>query len=201
VRERFWTLPLLRAVPAAAIALAVTFTADHSPVVGYVALGSFLAASGLILLLGALRLLERGTSRNLFLAQAALMLVGGLITLGSFRAELALLLFLTSALLGASGILELVAGLLARGATSAARDWIFVGALTALFAIGVLFIPVDFSQSIVLEGKSVPDLTASVILVGAIGAYAAVIAVYLVIAGLSLKWAQQPADAAASEAS
>ena len=63
-----------------------------------------------------------------------------------------------------------------------------------LFAIAVLFIPVDYSQAITIPDKVVPNLTASTILVGALGAYAAIVAVYLVIAGLSLKWAQHPVD-------
>jgi hypothetical protein len=40
----------------------------------------------------------------------------------------------------------------------------------------------------------VRELTASVIIVGLLGAYWIVIGIYLVIAGLSLKWSAEPAD-------
>jgi hypothetical protein len=43
------------------------------------------------------------------------------------------------------------------------------------------------------------QLTASIIFVGFIGAYGAILAVYLVIAGLSLKWADRPVAASAAE--
>jgi uncharacterized membrane protein HdeD (DUF308 family) len=201
LRDRYWILPLARVLPAAIIALAITFSSNHSAVVGYFALGGFLLVSGAIVFAGALRLLKPGTARTLSLVQGAIMVVGGTVALIFTGPNVALLLFLTSALLGASGVIELIAGLVSRGANPAARDWIFVGALSALFAIVFLFIPSDFYLNVVLEGEQRPALTASVILVGAFGAYAAVVAVYLAIAGLSLKWAKSPEVVVAGEAS
>jgi hypothetical protein len=91
-----------------------------------------------------------------------------------------------------SGALELVAGLRSRGELAVARDWIFLGAGSIVFGIAVLLVPVDYSQAITVPGKVLPNLTASVVVVGMLGAYAAIVAVYLVIAGLSLKWAKHP---------
>ena len=194
--QRTWLFPVLRAIPAAVAALVITFSADHSAALGHLALGSFAVASGMIVVAAAL---WGSAPRGPFLALGALLLVGGVAAFVSAQAGLPFLLFLTSAIFGATGILELVAGLRARGRAAAARDWIFVGAASALFAIAALLIPADYSQVITIPDKVVPALTASVILVGALGAYCAIVAVYLVIAGLSLKWAP-PASTTVSEA-
>ena len=193
--QRAWSIPVLRALPAAAVALGITFSADHSALLGHIALGSFAAATGVIVAVGALR---GAYPRGIFLLHGVLLSIGGVVALASAQSGLPSLLFLTSALIGVAGIVELVAGLRARSRMAAARDWVFVGAVSALFAIAVLLIPVDFVQAITIPGKVVPPLTASVIVVGAFGAYAAIVAVYLVIAGLSLKWAP-PASTVSSE--
>jgi uncharacterized membrane protein HdeD (DUF308 family) len=193
--DRAWLFPVLRAIPAAAVALAITFSADHSASLGYLALGSFATLTGIVVVVATLR---AAYPPRPFLLQGALLVVGGVTAFIAAPAGLPVLLFLTTALFGATGIIELVAGLRARGRLAAARDWIFVGAASALFAIAVLLIPADFTQAISVPGKVVPPLTASVILVGGLGAYAAIVAVYLVIAGLSLKWA--PRASTVSEA-
>jgi uncharacterized membrane protein HdeD (DUF308 family) len=186
---------VLRAIPAAAVALAITFSANHSAALGFLALGSFGALTGVVVVAAALRSVY---PRGAFLLQGSLLIIGGVIAFIAAPAGLPVLLFLTSALFGATGIIELVTGLRARGRAAAARDWIFVGAASALFAIAVLLIPADYSQAISIPDKVIPPLTASVILVGMLGAYAAIVAVYLVIAGLSLKWA--PRASTVSEA-
>jgi hypothetical protein len=66
-----------------------------------------------------------------------------------------------------------------------------VGALTVLAALAFLLIPLDYRQN-----YSGPDhvkrvLDASVVAVGALGAWAAITTVFLVIAGLSAKWGTQ----------
>jgi uncharacterized membrane protein HdeD (DUF308 family) len=194
--DRSWSLILLRAVPAAAAALVVTFSADHSAYLGLIVLGSFAVFSGVIVIAGALRHVY---PRTAFGAQGAVLIAGGTVALVYNDAGLPFLLVLTSVLLGASGIIELVAGLRARGRVPGARDWVFVGGLSALAAIAVLLVPVDFVDVITVPGKDVPPLTASIMVVGLFGAYAAIVAVYLVIAGLSLKWAPQASTPAVTE--
>lgn len=189
---------MLRALPAAAVALLITFSADHSSRLGFLFLGGFAVATGALLIVGAVR---GAYPRTSFLLQGALLTGGGIAALSFTGAELAVLLFLTSALIGGTGVIELVAGLRARGRHDGARDWVFVGGLSMLFAVAVLLVPVDFVEVIAIPDKVVPPLTASVMVVGLLGAYAAVVAVYLVIAGLSLKWAPQASATVVSEAS
>lgn len=194
--DRYWILLIARAIPAAVLALVITFSQDHSASLGHVTLGAFAIVSGAVLLVGS-RMLG-GIPRTVFLVQGVVTVVGGIVALATIDAGLPVLLFLVSALFAITGVLELVTGLRARRAVAVARDWIVVGGLGMLFAVAVLFIPVDYSQAITIPDKVVPNLTASTILVGALGAYAALVAVYLVIAGLSLKWEKQPADTAGS---
>jgi len=179
---------VLRALPAAVVALVITFSADHSAYLGLIALGSLAVFSGVILVAGAVR---GAYPRAAFGIQGALLIAGGVVALVFNDAGLPFLLVLTSALLGVTGIIELVTGLRNRGQLAGARDWIFIGGFSTLFAAVVLLVPVDFVDVISIPDKVVPPLTASVMIVGLLGAYAAIVAVYLVIAGLSLKWAPQ----------
>ncbi len=188
---------MLRAVPAAVVALVITFSADHSPYLGLISLGAFAVFTGVVIIAAAVR---GAYPRASFGVQGALLVLGGAVALVFNDAGLPLLLVLTSLLLGATGIIELVAGLRARGHLAGARDWVFVGGLSAVAAIAVLLVPADFVDVITIPGKDVPPLTASIMVVGMLGAYAAIVAVYLVIAGLSLKWAPQASTSVVSEA-
>lgn len=187
---RPWLLVLLRAATAVVLALVVTFSAEHSPQLGFVTLAVFGAASGGILIVGAVR----GEFDRAFLAVGTASLVGAAVACVLIGAGVATLLFVVSAFFAVTGILELVIGLRVRS-NPASRDWIFVGALGAVLAVVTLFVPADFRQAITLSdpGKVVPDLTASTIVVGLLGAYWAIVGVYLAIAGLSLKWAKSTA--------
>ena len=188
---RSWLLVLLRAATAAVLALVVTFSTEHSPQLGLVTLAVFAAVSGGILIVGALR---GGLERSL-LAVGLALLLGALAAVLLVGAGVAALLFLVSVVFGVTGILELGIGLRSR-ANAASRDWIFVGALGAVLAIAALLVPADYRQVITLADpdKVVPDLTASTIVVGLLGAYWAIVAVYLAIAGLSLRWSRQTAE-------
>ena len=62
-------------------------------------------------------------------------------------------------------------------------------ALTVLLAVVVLVIPADYVQPFTGPDGVARELTASIIIVGVLGAYWAILGIYLVIAGLSLKWA------------
>jgi uncharacterized membrane protein HdeD (DUF308 family) len=194
--DRLWKLIVLRAVTAAAVALLITFSADHSTRLGFTALAALALVTGLIVLIGA----RVGTLPRAILVHGALLVLGGIAAIFLSGATVAVLIFLTSALIGVTGIIELVAGLRARGTAAPARDWIFVGALSVVFAAAVLLVPADFVQNISIPDKEVPPLTASVVVVGLLGAYAAIVAVYLVIAGLSLKWAPPASTPVGSEA-
>jgi len=183
--SRPWGVSILRAVPSAVVALVITFSADHSTTLGFVGVGAWALATAIVLAYGAMRGL---LPRSVFVAHAALLAAGGVAALVFSTQPVAVLLFLVGTLLGVTGALELVGGIVLRRSAEA-RDRILIGGVTALTAIAVLLIPADYNQVISIPDKVVPPLTASVIVVGLFGAYCAIVAVYLVIAGLSAKWA------------
>ena len=197
VREsRYWPVPVLRGVVALAVAITITFSAEHSPLLGFVSFGVLAVATALIVgLLGSSRL-ERGTERSFFFGIAGVSLVAGVVSLLSTGAGVPFLLFLVSAWAAVTGFLELYVGIRGRRRLALAKDWLFTGALTALLAVVILLIPADFAQDFIGPDGVARVLTASVIADGIIGAYAALLGVYLVIAGLSLKWGTGTADAA-----
>jgi uncharacterized membrane protein HdeD (DUF308 family) len=192
-----WYVPLARAVPALVLAVVVTFSADHSAPLGLVTFGIFAVASGAVLTASALRLGAKGVVRTVTFAQGILTAVAGVVSLALPGAGLPFFVFLLTAFAAITGFLELYLGLRSRGRSGSSRDWVFVGALTALLAIVVLLVPPGFSQ-----GYTVDDfqgvLTASTIVVGALGAYWVILGVYLIIAGLSLRWANAPAPVGTS---
>ena len=192
VGDRYWMVLIARAVPAGIVALAITFSADHSVGVGWLSLAVFGVLTGAVVAVGSYWML-RGQPRALLTAQGiVLALVGLTAIVGRLALPLPALVIALAVGFGLSGAIELTAGIRARGVASAARDWIFLGAASIAVAVAVLLVPTDLSQPITVPGKVVPDLTASVMVVGALGAYAAIVAVFPVIAGLSLKWAQHP---------
>lgn len=194
-----WIAPLLRAVPAIALAVVVTFSADHSSTLGLVTFGAFAALSGAVIVVFALRG-EEGIGRTLSLVQGALGVVAGVAALAVTGGGVSYLVFLVSAWAAVTGFVELYLGLRARRSTSAdakamSRDLIFAGGLTVVLAIVVLLVPPGFSQPFTGPDGVARELTASVIIVGVMGAYWAVLGVFLVIAALSLKWADAPTPA------
>lgn len=192
-----WYVPIARAVPALVLAGVVTFTPDHSAPLGFLTFGLFGVLGGAVLVAGALRF---GSDRALQFAHGAVSIVLGAVALAVPGGGLPFLILLVTGWAAITGFLELYLGLRARRAGRPARDRIFVGALTALLALGVLLVPPGLAQPLGgLEGID-GVLTAAVVVVGALGAYWAVLGVYLVIAGLSLKWAPE-AVATASEGS
>ncbi len=193
VRARYWPAQLVRALPALAVGLVITFSADHSALFGLVTLGAFSLASGLILGWGSLQLEDR-TLRVISLVQAGVTAALGiaalaLATTGAGTLFLLMIIFGTT-----TGFLEIYLGLRGRGRHSAARDWLTVGVLTALLAIAVLLVPADYALPWSTEDKGVAVsgiLTSQIIVVGIFGAYAILVGVYLAIGGLSARWSSQ----------
>lgn len=183
-----WYLPVARAIPAVAVALAVTFTADHSAPLGFGTFGLFALVSGIVIAAVTLRTPGRGTDRTITLVQAAVLVIAGVIALLMINGGLPFLILLVTGVAAITGFLELYLGLRGRGRDRASKDHVFVGALTALLALGLLLVPPGFVQSFTGPDGVDRQLTASVVVVGVLGAYWAILGVYLVIAGLSLKW-------------
>lgn len=188
--SRYWLVPLTRAVVALAVAVAITFNADHSAPVGFVAFGTLAIASGLIVGIGSLTM-ARSIERSFFIAQGIVGVTAGIASLALVGAGAAFLLFVISAWAAVTGFLELYVGLRSRRRLAQSRDWVFAGALTAVLAVVVLLIPSGFEQAFTGPDNVDRVLTASVILVGLVGAYAAILGVYLAIGALSLKWGTQ----------
>jgi uncharacterized membrane protein HdeD (DUF308 family) len=179
-------------VPAIVLALVVTFSADHSATLGLVTFGVFAIATGAIIGGFALRM-PGSTARTIQFIQAAVGIVAGVAALARTSGGLPLLILLVSAFAALTGFLELYLGWRSRGRERSARDWTFVGALTIALAIAVLLVPADFRQAFTGPDTVERELTASVIVVGLMGAYWVIVGLFLVIAGLSLKWAPQSA--------
>jgi uncharacterized membrane protein HdeD (DUF308 family) len=194
----YWYVPVGRAVPAAILALVITFNADHSPLLGFVTFGIFGVLTGLVVGILTWRTLEPGIGRSVLVAQAAVTLVAGAVALLWPNAGLGFLLFLLSAWGALTGFLELYAGYRARRRHAASRDWLFMGALTVVFALVVLVIPPDYRQQFTGPDHVRRVLNTAVVVIGVLGAYGAIATVYLMIAGLSLKWSSATASVTAA---
>jgi uncharacterized membrane protein HdeD (DUF308 family) len=185
----YWYVPLARAIPAAALAVVITFSQDHSPRLGLLSFGGFAVLTGLAVSLLSARLMTRSLERSLFLGHGIISVLAGAAALVLPGGGLSYLIFLVSLWAALTGFLELYAGFRSRGRNTSSRDWMFIGGLTVVFAIVTLLMPPDMVQQFSGENGVSGVLSSSIIVVGILGAYGAICAVYLVIGGLSLKWA------------
>jgi uncharacterized membrane protein HdeD (DUF308 family) len=197
-----WYIPIARAVLALALAVVITFSADHSASLGLVTFGVFGLVSGAVTLLAAVR--SRGAvPRGVLFVHAAVAILAGLASIAVPRAGLPFLVFVVTVFAVVTGFLELYLGLRGRRVERSAKDRIFLGGLTIVLAIALLLVPPGFAQSFTGPDGVARQLTASVVVVGLLGAYWAVAGIYLVIAGLSLRWGSESShdtDAPAREA-
>ena len=166
-----------------------------------IAVAIFAIVSGLVVLAIALRSPDSAGRRPWFAAQAIVGVVAGALAAFSTDAGVPFLLFLVSGWAAITGCIELVTGLRARGRVAQAKDWIFAGALTAAFAIVVLLIPAGYREAYIGPDEVERFLTASVILVGGLGAYCAILGVFIAIAAFSLRWPTQKPQTAVDVAS
>ena len=193
-----WYVPLARAIPAIALAIAVTFSADHSARLGLVTLASYALVAGAVILTASILSPHKGTARNISILQGALTLLTAVAAFIATTGGQAYFVFLLTAFAAITGFLELYLGLRSRGADASSRDWVFIGSLTALLALAVLLVPPGFSQPYTGPDGVDRELTASIVVVGLLGAYWAIFGVYLVIAALSLKWSRTDTGAVAA---
>lgn len=198
-------MPIARAVPAAGLALVVTFSADHSAQFGLVVFGVFGIAAGLVLSSVAWLRLAGTRIRPYFVTQAVVSLVTGVVALLVSRglsssSEVEFLFLLLTVFAAVTGFLELYSGVRSRRRFVASGDWVAVGTLTVLVALAFVLIPPDYRQVYTGPDHVKRVLDASVVAVGALGAWAAITAVFLVIAGLSAKWGTQEAVAPGASA-
>lgn len=195
---------LARAVFAAIAALMITFSRDHSASVGLSVFSGFAIATALIWGLSAWLVYPRAQRSTAILLAVVSIVAGmtaGILTLRSVT----LFFVVTIAWLLISGVIEAVSGAralrsgAADGARSASRDALTLGVITAVFGLGMLFVPWGYTLEYTVPGAPTPfTLTGIIIGVGVFGAYAAVAAVYLAIAGLSPRHVPTPQSVANS---
>lgn len=177
-----WVAPMLRAVPALVVGLAITFTADHSPLLGLVMLGAFGLASAAALATTGLRLPRAEPVRQLHRGLAIIAgAIGALALVGAatMGGGLPLLLLLVGGYAVLAGAFELVWGIRHRGRSPLARDAVVIGIGTLALAI-----------VLALVGDPVSA-------VGFFGAYAVVLGVFLLIAGFSVPPSTSPKESPA----
>jgi uncharacterized membrane protein HdeD (DUF308 family) len=173
--SRYWTVPIVRAALALIPAAAITFNADHSAEFGLLVFGAFALSGGLAVGVLSRRTLTDSRDRSLFLVQGVVGVVAGALALAFHGGGLGFFLYLVTVWAAVTGFLELYSGIRARRRNPGDRDWMLVGAVTAVLALVFLLLPPN-----------------AVVSVGLLGAYLVMLGVYLVIAGLSLKWATTP---------
>jgi nitrate reductase NapE component len=160
---------ILRAIPALIAAVVITFSRNHAPAVGLaVFVGfAFLLASALIFTIMSAPL--DGLNRTLFGIQAMVTVVSAAIASATLTGGLPALLLVLSIWAGLSAALELYAGYREPNRTIA-KEWLTIGGFTAILAIIEAVVPMN-----------------DVYAVGIFGAYAAIVSVYQIIAGISLR--------------
>lgn len=198
---------LARAAFAAIAAIMITFSSDHSALVGSAVFSGFAIATGLVLLLSVWLVYPAGR-RWPAAALGGVTVVAGMASglyplrtvAGYFTIVIAWALI--------SGVIELIAGwrglagrrtrreiapgvadarpAAAVGPRSESRDAAVIGAITALLGIALLFVQPAYALDYTIEEASATfTLTGIIIGVGLFGGYAAIVAVYLGIAGFS----------------
>lgn len=172
---RYWTVPIGRALIALIAGILVTFNRDHSAAFGLLLFGGYALANGVFVIVASWRTLGDARDRQLFIVQGSVGVVAGALALTFTGAGLGFFLYLVSVWGAVTGFLELFSGLRRRRTAPrgvSPRDWTSTGALTAVLALAFLLLPPN-----------------TVVAVGLLGAYLVVLGMYLVIGGLSLKWA------------
>jgi uncharacterized membrane protein HdeD (DUF308 family) len=190
---------LLRALFAAAAAVMITFSPDHSAAVGLSVFSGFVLTTALVMIVAAWLVFPAG-HRWPSVVLALLGFAAGM-TAGvpAWRTD-DVFFVVVIAWAVATGIVELVVGLRGRrSGDPTARDSITLGAFGLLLAVLLLAIPAGFVQQYTIKGAGDLELTGIILGVGMFGGYAAIVAVFLGIAGLTPQRADAVADASAPE--
>lgn len=177
---RYWTVPIGRALLALVGTVLITFNRDHSAAFGLLVFGGYAVVGGLFLTVASWRFLVDARDRQLFVVQGVVGVLAGALALIFADGGLGFFLFLISVWGAVTGFLELYSGLRRRRNAPVGvspRDWMSMGGLTSLLALALLLLPPN-----------------TVVAVGLFGAYLVVFGIFLVIGGLSLRWAATDAS-------
>ncbi len=168
-QTRLGTAFLWRALPAIVAALVITFSRNHSPLIGLSVFAGYAIVASVILFVSIARVPLTGSDRIFFGIIAVVTWTSGVIALFTLGGGLSALVLVLSVWAALTAALELYAGY-RHTDRAVAREWLTVGAFTAILALAVTLFPVN-----------------DVYAVGLFGAYGAILGVYLVIAGISLR--------------
>lgn len=183
-----WVLQLTRGILALALGLTITLTLAHSPVFGLVTFGVFAVLTGVVLLVGTLRGAYAGRMAPAFVAQGVASLFAGAVAFVLIPvAGTVAYAIVVGAWAVVAGLLETTSGILSRGRSTIARDWIIAGALTVVLGGVALLVPPDFVQAFSGAKGVTGTLTASVILIGIVGAWAVLVGVLQTISAVTLR--------------
>lgn len=177
---------LARALFAALAAVMVTFSPDHSAPLGLGVFSGFALATGLVFALSAWLVFPR-TERATPVLLAVVSILAGLAssvpawrTTGFFFAVVIAWALLT-------GLIELLGARRDRraGRTDGVRDGVLIGILSLVLGAALLLPFQQYTLDYSIAGAGSFTLTGITIAVGLFGGYAAVVAVFLAIAGFS----------------
>nr|WP_314845219.1 acyl-CoA synthetase [uncultured Microbacterium sp.] len=176
---------LLRALFAAAAAVMITFSPDHSAAVGLSVFSGFVLTTALVQILAVWLVFPAGERWPSVVLALLGMIAGMTAGVPMWRTD-DLFFVVVISWAAATGLVELIVGLRARRAGEVgARDSITVGAFGLLLALVLLAIPAGFVQPYAIDGAGAFELTGIILGVGMFGGYAAIVAVFLGIAGLT----------------
>jgi hypothetical protein len=179
-------LQMARAAFAALAAIMVTFSPDHSAVLGLGVFSGFALATGLVFALSAWLVFPRGERMIPVLLASVSILAGLVSSVGAWRTT-GVFFGVVIAWALVSGLIELLGALRDRKAGRAAgvRDGVLIGILSIVLAAVLLLTPAQYALDYDITGAGSFTLTGITIAVGLFGGYAAVVAVFLAIAGFS----------------
>lgn len=178
---------LLRALVAIALGIVVTFSSDHSAAFGALVFTVFALATAVVMAVGAVLDRRQGRGSWLPLTLGVLALAAG-VAAALLGADYFVVVVSAWALL--SGAAELSFGVQARRAGQPARDEIIVGALAVLLAVALLVVPPDYTEPWQVIGRggeveAAGSVTADIMTVGVLGAWAIIHGVLVAIAALT----------------
>lgn len=180
-----WAAVPIRAALALILGVAITLSPEHGATFGLIALAAFALPAGALGLASALRGADRGLPRALLLLHGGLTLAAGIAAAALIGTGVVPLMVVVVAWALATGVVEIALGALHRDRLS--RDRIIVGGASVLLGLAVLLVPADLAQAVAGENGSAGVLTASVVVTGALGAWAVVAGVVLAIAAVTIR--------------
>lgn len=190
VPERMWAAMLVRAVPAAITALVITFTQAHTASFGYLAFGAFALTTGVLIGFEAVGIPGHPTRGLTFARSVVSALAGGSALVFGVVPHLATpagFIWHVAGWACLTGLIELLSGFAARRLPLFSREVFISGGLTLLLGILIVVIPPELNEEYGGLENVEGALTASVQAIGYLGAFTAVLAMLLVIEGLTLR--------------